>query len=56
LAWIKKNWFMIVNYIVIVLAYNNIYGKTNAEFAEVLLGLWIFTSVAYAGWKLFIKK
>lgn len=56
LAWIKKNWFMIVNYIVIVLAYNNVYGKTNAEFAEVLLGLWIFTSIAYAGWKLFIKK
>jgi hypothetical protein len=56
LAWFKKNWFMVVNYLVIVLAYNNVYGKEGAGFAEVLLGLWIFASIAYAGWKWFTKK
>lgn len=55
-VWIKKNWFMIINYLVIALAYNNIYGKEGVVGAEVLLGLWIFASIAYAGWKLFNKK
>ena len=54
--WFKKNWFMIVNYLVIVLSYNNVYGKEDAVFAELLLGLWIFTSIAYVMWKLFKKK
>jgi len=56
LAWFKKNWFMVVNYLVIVLAYNNIYGKEGVVGAEVLLGLWIFASIGYAGWKWFTKK
>jgi len=55
-TWFKKNWFMFVNYVVIVLAYNNIYGKEGVVGAEVLLGLWIFASIAYAGWKWFNKK
>lgn len=54
--WIKKHWFMIVNYVVIVLSYNNVYGKEGAGFAEVLLGLWIFASIAYVAWKWFNKK
>lgn len=54
-AWFKKHWFMIVNYLVIVLAYNNIYGKEGVTFAEVLLGLWVFASIAYAGCKWFNK-
>ena len=56
LAWFKKNWFMIVNYLVIILAYNNVYGKEGVGGAEVLLGLWIFASIAYAGWKWFTKN
>jgi hypothetical protein len=56
LTWFKKNWFMIVNYLVIVLSYNNVYNKENVGFAELLLGLWIFTSIAYVMWKWFKKK
>lgn len=55
-VWVKKNYFMIANYFVIVLTYNNIYGKEGVTFAEVLLGLWIFTSIAHAGWKWFNRK
>jgi hypothetical protein len=54
-AWVKKNWFLIVNYIVILLAYNNVWSKEGVLFAEVLLGLWIFASVAYGGYLLFVK-
>jgi hypothetical protein len=55
LVWFKKNWMIVVNYLVILLAYNNIYGKEGVVGAEVLLGLWIFVSIAYAGWKWFNK-
>ena len=55
LAWFKKNWFMVINYLVIVLAYNSIDGKEGVVGAEVLLGLWIFFSIGYAGWKWFNK-
>lgn len=55
-AWLKKNWFMVVNYLVIGLAYNSIYGKEGVVGAEVLLGLWIFFSITYGGYKLFMKK
>ena len=56
LVWLKKNWMIIVNYLVIALAYNNIYGKDGVVFTEVLLGLWIIVSIGYAGYKLFVKK
>lgn len=56
LPWLKKNWMIIVNYLVIALAYNNIFGKDGVVFAQFLLGIWIFTSIAYAGYKLFVKK
>lgn len=55
-TWFIKNWFIIVNYLVIFIAYSIIYGVEGVVFAEVLLGLWIFVSVAYGGYKLFIKK
>lgn len=54
--WFKKNWFIIVNYLVIFLAYSNVYEKENCGFAEVLLGLWLFASAAYGMYKLSIKK
>ena len=56
LPWLKKNWMIIVNYLVIILAYNNVYGKDGVILAETLLGLWIFVSIGYAGWKWFTKK
>jgi len=55
-AWAFKNWFMIINYFVIVMAYNILYGKPDVVFAELLLGLWIFASIGYAGYKWFMKK
>jgi len=56
LTWLKKNWMVLVNYLVIVLAYNNVYGKDGVLFTEVLLGLWIFASVVSAVYYIFIKK
>jgi len=29
--WIKKNWFICINYIVIILSYNNVYEKENVK-------------------------
>lgn len=55
-AWVIKNWFMIVNYIIIIVSYSIIYGHPDVVFAEVLLGLWLFFSVGYAGYKWFIKS
>lgn len=54
-AWFKKNWMIITNYFVIVLAYNNVYNKAGVGLAEILLGLWIFVSLGYVGYKWFIK-
>ena len=55
-TWFLKNWFVIVNYLVIFVSYSIIYGKDGVVFAELLLGLWLFTSVAYGGYKWFTKK
>lgn len=55
-AWFKKNWMTLVNYLVIIIAYSNIYGKDGVVFAEVLLGLWLFASAAYGMFKLFSGK
>ena len=55
-AWFAKNWMIVVNYLVIVLVYNNIYGKEDVLFSEVLMGLWIFASIAYGAFKWFVKK
>jgi hypothetical protein len=54
--WFPKNWMTVVNYLVIFIAYSIIYGKPGVVWAEVLLGLWIFVSLAYGLYKLFIKK
>lgn len=55
-SWFLKNWFIIVNYLVIFIAYSIIYGVEGVVFAELLLGLWLFVSVAYGGYKWFMKK
>jgi len=55
-AWFIKNWFMIVNYLVIFIAYNIVYGHEEVLFAEVLLGLWLFFSVAFTIYKWFMRK
>jgi hypothetical protein len=55
-SWFLKNWMTIVNYLVILTAYSIIYGKPGVVWAEVLLGLWMFVSLAYGAYKLFIKK
>lgn len=55
-AWFKKNWMIVVNYLVIFIAYSIIYGKDGVVVAEALLGLWLFASAAYGAYKWFIKK
>lgn len=54
-AFVLKHWFMIINYFVIVVAYDIIYGKDDVIWAELLLGLWIFASLGIAGYKWFTK-
>jgi hypothetical protein len=55
-TWLITNWFTIVNYIVIFIVYSLIYGKDGVGFAELLLGLWLFTSAAYGGYKWFMSS
>lgn len=55
-AWFIKNWFFVVNYLVIFISYSIIYGVEGVVFAELLLGLWMFASVAYGGYKWFTNK
>ena len=52
---IVKNWFLIINYLVIIISYSNVYDKDDLLGTEALLGLWIFVSVAYGGWKWFSR-
>ena len=54
--WILKNLFMIVNYIVILWSYKIVYGHDEVVGAETLLGLWIFASIGYVGYKFFVKN
>lgn len=54
--WFKKNWFIVVNYLVLIISYSNVYGKKGTILAEVLLGLWLFASAAYGMYKLTMKK
>ena len=51
-----KNWFMIMNYFVIVIAYNIVYNHPDVVFAEFILGIWLFASIAIGAYKLFVKK
>jgi len=55
-AWFKKNWMIIVNYLIIFISYSIIYGKDGVVGAEALLGLWLFASAAYGMYKIFMKK
>ena len=55
-VWFLKNWFMIINYLVIFISYSIIYGHEEVVFAEVFLGLWMFASIAYGVFKLFTKS
>lgn len=54
--WFLKNWLLIVNYIVIFVSYSLIYGHDGVTIPETLLGLWLFISMAYAGWNIFKNK
>lgn len=51
---LKKYWMVIVNYIVILIAYSTVFEKGMSG-TELILGLWIFVSAAYGMYKLFIK-
>lgn len=53
-TWFLKNWLLIVNYIVIFVAYSIVYDKNT--WAELILGLWLFVSAAYGMYKWFIGK
>jgi hypothetical protein len=55
-TWFKKNWMIVVNYLIIFISYSIIYGKDGVVGAEVLLGLWLFASAAYGTYKFFIES
>ena len=50
--WFLKNWIQIVNWIVLIL----VYGINENVWIELIVGLWIFVQIGYAGWKWFNKK
>lgn len=52
LEFLKKYWMVIVNYIVILIAYSTVYEKGFTA-TELILGLWIFVSAAVGMYKLF---
>lgn len=54
--WFVKNWFNLLNFIVLFVSYSIIFGIEGALYAEVLLGIWIMVNVGYFGYKWFIKK
>ena len=55
-GFIVKNWFLIINYIVIIIAYSDVYDSADFLGTEVMLGLWLFASAAYGGWKWFKRS
>ena len=56
LDWLKQHWMHLINYLVIIIAYSIIYGHTDIVWAEFLLGIWLFVSAAFAGYRWFNKK
>jgi len=54
--WFKKNWFMIFNYIVIILVYAIFFGREDVVFAELSLGGWLLFSLGYSIYKWFEKN
>lgn len=55
-TWFIKNWMIVINYLVIFIAYSIIFGKDGVVWAELLLGLWLFVSFAYGLYKWVMKK
>ena len=55
-GWFIKNWLLIMSYVVIFLSYSITYGYDDVVFANVLLGLWLFISIGYAGYNWFKSK
>ncbi len=55
LPWLKENWAVFGSYVVIFIAYTIVYGHDDVVWAELILALWMFASVAYVGFKLFFK-
>lgn len=55
-TWFLKNWLLIVSYIVIFISYSITYGHDDIVVANTLLGLWLFISMGYVGYKWFKSK
>lgn len=55
-AWFIDNWLFVINYLVIFLSYIIVYDHEEVVFAELILGLWLFVSVGYLFYKIFMKK
>jgi len=53
--WLEKYWMIIVNYLIIFISYSIVFGHDEVVWAQFLLGIWMFTSIAYAMFKIFMK-
>lgn len=51
--WMKKYWVLVINPLVIAIAYSNVYDKGFTG-TEVLLGLTLFANIAYWGFVWFM--
>jgi hypothetical protein len=47
LVWIKKNWKEIANFLVLLLAFWTLKGRTGAGFATLVVKLWLYAMVLY---------
>ena len=54
-TWFIDNWFIFINYFIIVLSYIDINGKENVAWAKLLLLVWIILSVLHIGYKSIVK-
>jgi hypothetical protein len=53
LPWLKKEWMVLVNFLVLAILYAAL--PTDSGLG-VFVGLWIFVQIAVLGYRLFIKK
>lgn len=54
LAFLKKSWMQILNYLVVFVAYSKVYEYPGFVGVELILGLWLFILTGYyIFWKLF---
>ena len=56
IEFLKKNWTIIINYLIIFISYSIVYNHPEVVWAEFLLGIWLFVSAGFGLYKWFMGK